>query len=772
MKLTLSLIKSFLPLDLPSEKIGEILTLLGIEVDAILNPRPSFANVVIGEVLSVQKHPDAKNLQVATVSDGQSTFSVVCGASNCRANMKTAFAKVGAVLTDADGRQRKIEKTSIRGVESFGMLCSAAELHLSHHHEGILDLPLEWKTGTDAVALLWDPVLELSLTPNLGHCMSALGIARELSAALQIPLSLAPFEPKKLPSYKVTVHDTHLCPRYTCLLIEGVKVGSSPFSLKQQLEACAQKSINHVVDAANYIMLKWGQPLHAFDADLIEGDLHVKTLKEPCLFLGLDGETRELPAQSLVIADDKKVLALAGIMGGMNSCVSEKTTRILLESALFDPISIRNTTKRLALRTESSQRFEKGIDPEGLMRASFEAARLIGGHCVAFTDITKGPIHCREISYRTQRINQLLGVQLSETEVEELLGRLQIVARQGKARIPTYRQDLCEEIDLVEEIARIYGYNNIEKRPPHYATSSLAHDPIFLFEQEMRQCCVASGLTEFLTCDLISPFLAGISQEITPPAMEFLKTIYSKSEEFSVLRTSLLPGLLQVVKGNFAQKNENLSAFEIGRIHFLQKGKVVEIPMLALLLTGARCAPHWSQKATPFDFFDLKGIVEHLSAGSFSSSNHVAFHPGRQADLQIDDLIAGSLGEVHPRLLQKFGIDKPVYYAELNLLTLLQKKHATIRMKPLPQFPGSERDWTLPLPLKMPMRSVFDAIGAHSCPLLETVELIDLYLPEGQEVKNATFRFVYRDAFKTLSLEEVEKEHTQLMDAVLKTLAK
>lgn len=768
MKIPLSLIKSFIHLDLPPAKIGEILTLLGLEVDAIINETPSFHGVVVGEVLSVKKHPDAKNLSIAEVSDGKKTFTVVCGAPNCRAGMKTAFAKLGATLTDSAGHQTHIQKTTIRGVESSGMLCSGSELNLTTDHDGILDLPLDFKNGDDITPLLWDPVFELSLTPNLGHCMSALGIARELSASLQIPLHAAKktahLDGKPI---QVTVSDHHLCSRYMGCLIENVQVGPSPFWLKKQLEAAGQKSINNIVDVTNFIMLKLGQPLHAFDADLVEGEeIHVGPAKSSFKFLGLDGVEREVPEKALLISDRKKPIALAGIMGGANSAISDKTTRIILEAAHFDPISVRNTSKKVGLRTESSQRFEKGIDPIGIEEALFEAVQLIQGKVVGFADVKKGAFKLREISYRTARINQILGTKLSETEVEEILGRLGIKAKEGKALIPSYRQDLFEEIDLVEEVARIYGYNNIQKEIPYCSTSLLPNDPVFLFENEMRNRLVKEGLTEFLTCDLISPFLAEVAREITPESNTFLKTIYSKSEEFSVLRTSLLPGIIQVLKGNFAQKNLNIAAFEIGRIHFLQKNKVEEIPMAAIVLTGNRNLTHWSEKSLEFDFFDLKGMLENLLHGKFVTSNHLSFHPGRQADIQIDDLIVGSFGQIHPRLLEKFDIEKPVYYAELNLLHLLKKKKTHLKMAPLPQFPASERDWTIPLPLKMPIDQIFQAISSHKSPLLEKVDLIDLYIPEGQEVKNATFRFVYRDLLKTISFEEVESEHAKMIETV------
>jgi phenylalanyl-tRNA synthetase beta chain len=652
------------------------------------------------------------------------------------------------------------------------MLCAASELHLSNESDGILELPHEMKNGDDLAHLLWDPVFELSLTPNLGHCMSALGIARELSAALQIPLHQTKVTIKEGHlDQKVVVLDPHLCSRYMCRLIEGVHVGPSPYWLKKVLEACGQKSINNVVDTANFVMFKLGQPLHAFDADLLEGKtIEVGPAKQAQKFACLDGVEREVPAGTLMIFDEKKPIAIAGIMGGANSAVSEKTTRILLEAACFDPISIRNASKKIGLRSESSQRFEKGIDPEGLEAALNEATQLIGGHAKGSVDVKKGSFTPKVIAYRPERINRLLGTELSATEIEEIFKRLQFKTKNNHVEVPLYRTDISEEIDLVEEVARIYGYNNIEKTIPACTTSQIPSDPMFIFENEMRRRLAAQGLFEFLTCDLISPKLAEFSREITPPSMGFLQTTYSKSEEYSVLRTSLLPGLLQVTKGNIDQKNLSISAFEIGRIHFAQNGGVTEIPMGAILLTGKAGISNWSHKTVDVDYFDLKGIVENLLTGTFIPSQHLAFHPGRQADIQMGDLIVGSLGEVHPNLLEKFGITQRVYYAELNLESLLKLKKTQVRVAPLPQFPSSERDWTIPLDLKMPIDQLFQAIHSLPSNLLERVELIDLYHPNLAPKKNATFRFTYRDRLKTISFEEVESEHTKVMEQIAKLL--
>jgi phenylalanyl-tRNA synthetase beta chain len=765
MKLPLSLIKSLVEIDLTPGEIGDTLTLLGLEVDFIHNEKPPFSGVFVGEVLTTKPHPDAKNLQIAEVSDGKEHFSLVCGAPNCRAGMKTAFAKVGALLTDAQGLPRRIEKTTIRGVESSGMLCSLKELQVSDDHEGIVDLPFNLQNGEDLLNILWDPVFEISLTPNLGHCMSALGVARELSAKLNIPLKKQDHHLHLNPiDFHVQIEEPRLAPHYICCLIENVKVGPSPFWLKTQLEAAGHKSINNVVDATNYVSMKLGQPLHAFDYDLLVGKtLRIAPNKHLQKFTCLDGVTREIPEQALVISDAKKPVAIAGVMGGENSAISTATTTILLEAAFFDPITIRNGAKKLSLRTESAQKFEKGVDPSGLKNALALASELIGGTLKGGVEINR-PLAPKAITYRVDRVNQILGTKLSKNEIEDIFIRLGFKVNNETVHVPSFRLDLQEEIDLIEEVARIYGYNNIEKRDPVCTISQIPHDPMFLFENEMRRKLTGQGLFEFLTCDLLSPALAEVAKSITPASMELLKSSYSKSEEYSILRTSLLPGLLQVTKGNFAQKNLTFGAFEIGRIHFLQEGVVTEIPMAAILLTGKRERAHWSHKPADFDFFDLKGIIETFVTGDFLPSNHMTFHPGRQADIQVGDLIIGSAGEVHPQFLEKFDLSQRVYYAEINLLHLLHLRKPHHRMNPLSQFPASERDWTVALPLQSAIDPIFKGIESLKSHLLEKVELIDLYQPEHATIKNATFRFTYRDPFKTVLFETVEKEHAKIID--------
>ncbi len=791
MKLPLSLIKSFIDIELEPARIAETLTLLGLEVDGIENEHPAFAGVVVGEVLSTAPHPNATKLTVAEVKDSSGIFQVVCGASNCRPGIKTAFAKPGALLKEPDGKQTKIEKAVLRGVESWGMLCGADELGLPPQGDGIIDLPASTPLDADLVRLLWDPVFEISLTPNLGHCMSALGVARELSAALGLPLRRKKAVlPHASGNRKIDIGPNDaLAPRYMCRLIEGAAVGPSPFWLQKQLIASGISPISNAVDAANWIMIALGQPLHVFDFDRLEGGtVRASLSKGTQKFLGLDGVERDIPPGTLLISDAKQPAAIAGVLGGAESAVSDKTKNLLIEAAVFDPAAIRQTMKKTGLRTESSQRFEKGIDPLGTPDALDEAAALIlelcGGKIASeATDVKKADFPPKTIPCRIQRVNALLGTRLSLGEIEGIFRSLGFESKETgggalQVKVPPRRSDISEEIDLVEEAARIYGYNNIEKKPARGPSSSIPHDPAYLFEKEIRETLAGFGLQEFLNSDLIGKKLAELALEWVRRGASLLSALHAKTEEYSVLRPSLLPGLLQSAKRNFNFKNHSFAAFEIGRIHFLQNEQLVEEPMAALVLTGKNSPLNWSESPSDFDFYDLKGILENLFDSlrlppiGFESSAHPSFHPGRQANIALNGQLLGSFGEIHPALLEASDLKQRLYYAEINLHLLMQLPRRIVRMKPLPQFPSSERDWTVSLPLSTCIGEVFEAIRSLKSLLLEKAELIDLYAPESGAVKNATLRFTYRDPLKTISFEEVENAHTQLIEAVSKHLAK
>lgn len=790
MKLPISWLKEYLNFDLSPQELADVLTLAGLEVEGIEMSPLGFSGVVVGAVVAVSRHPNADKLQVATVTDGVESFQVVCGAPNCRAGIKTAFAKIGAVLKDETGKEFKIKRSKLRDVESFGMLCSQAELGLSQDHDGIMELPEEWKIGESLESFYGDAILEVSLTPNLGHCMSIYGIARELSAILNLPLrpvslkleeKADPIESK----VKVTLLDKRQCLRYACKLVENVQVGPSPDWLKKRVESAGVRSINNVVDVGNYVMLELGQPLHMFDANKISGHhlLITSQTNYPALET-LDNVQREIPPDALLICDDEKPLAFAGIMGGASSAVTEATRSVIIEAALFTPQSIRKTTKLLGLRSDSSQRFERGVDPNGIIEAVNRAAELLSQ--AASSTVAKGIIdqkaHAfekKKIACRVDRVNEILGTCLSLSEIRAIFDRLQFNVVEETAScltvaVPTYRNDIGIEIDLIEEIARIYGYNNIPRRPPRHTSSTILPAPMYCMEKTARQHLIAEGLQELVTCDLISPQQAHVSLESALSKDALISVLHPSSIDQSVLRASLLPGLLQVVKHNKDHFNDNVAGFEIGRIHFKEGDQFKEFSMAGIVLTGKSAPYHFDPKPKEFDFYDLKGIVENFLQGlqikevEFARSHLHTLHPGRQATIKIHDQLIGALGEVHPHHIQKLDIGQKVYFAEINLHDVLRLAPTSRKVAEITPFPGSERDWTITVNDSITVGKLLEMIRETSSRLLEKVYLLDLYKSEqiGQDRKNVTFRFFYRDQKKTIAFETVEKEHARLTEAV------
>ena len=762
MKFPLSWLQQWVDLDgVSPEKIAEVLTLGGIEVDSIEKSPLAFSGVVASKVESVAPHPEAENLQIAQVSDGSEIFEVVCGAKNCRAGLVTPFAKIGAKVGEI-----KIKKAKLRGVQSQGMLCGADELGLSEIRGGIMELDADLKVGTDLQEIFGDIIFEVTLTPNLGHCASILGIARELSALLSKPLKTPAIELDVDQSYKpnisLCIEDKTKCPIYAYRMIKDVKVGPSPQWLSQRLEACGVRSINNIVDATNYVMLELGQPMHAFDTAKIEnGEIRVRSDLKAFEFTTLDEQIRTIPENALMISDGKKPLAIGGIMGGQNSEVSDSTTEILVEAAYFQPTSVRKLSKTLGLRSESSARFEKGIDPNGIERALDLVATLIQGICGPITIQSKTTFSPREIQVRLSRINQLLGLKLTLGDIEEIFSGLGFDVRSNSGNemlvtVPTFRGDIKEEIDLIEEVGRIYGYHNIPKRCERIPPSKIPHSPIYLLEAKTRELCLASHLTEFLTCDLIGPS----DLQFVEDKDVLLSVMHPSSIDQSILRPSLLPSMMISVKHNFDRQNFNISAFEIGRIHT----KLGETSALGLLMTG-NATPHTlDPKTRSVDFYDLKGIIENLFAGfdigpiDFKASDHPLFHPGQQASITHGDFEFGVIGQVHPKLTKK-----TIFYAELNITELLSlvRLDSAKQLEPLPLYPGSERDWTITLKDEQTIGSVLKLIKSQKAPLLTNVFLLDLF-----EKKNATFRFTYRHQKKTLPSEAVDREHTRLIASV------
>lgn len=789
MKIPLSWLQDYINPGCSSAQIASLLTSAGLEVDAVEMITPNFERVIVGKVLRTEKHPNADKLCLAWVTDGVETYQVVCGAPNCREGLKTAFAPVGATLPEPTGKKFQVNKAKLRGVESFGMLCSAKELEIGTEHDKIIEFSEQVKEGTDIAELYADTIFEISLTPNLGHCSNVIGVARELSAVTGQPIRYPKTDvvESKEPAAKaaqVIVEDKQGCPRYACRIIKNVKVTPSPDWLQKRLTASGLRPINNIVDITNYVLLEMGQPLHAFDYDKLEGHtIIVRSAKGNEPFVTLDGKERVLEKDDILICDQKKPVTLGGIMGGQNSEVSDTTANILLEAAYFHAGKIRKSSKRLGLQTDSSKRFERGADPNAVISALNRAAMLIqqiaGGDVLeGIIDVKQGLFPEKVIKCRLSRINSLLGTRLSLNEVENVFKRLQFHYKwngqdEFSVTIPTFRVDITAEIDLVEEVARIYGYNNIQKSSMRYQSSTIPHTPIFLFEREVRSRLIAEGLQEFITCDLIGPKISGIVKEHLMPEDAIISVLNPMSIEQSMLRTTLLPGLLQLVKYNIDHQNLEINGFEVGRIHFKEGEQYKEESVLGIVLSG-KTAPHfWGEKPHDADFFDLKGILENflgelgISNAIYTPSDFKSFHSGRQAFISVDKLKIGSIGEIHPTILRRLDVTQRIIFAELSLHDLMKVRKVTRQMQSLAKYPASERDWTLTLKEEIPVQKVIDEIKCAATPLLEDVSLIAVFRNEklGNN-KNVTFHFVYRDKERTIEQEAVDAEHAKITTIV------
>ncbi|MFS8564113.1 MAG: phenylalanine--tRNA ligase subunit beta [Rhabdochlamydiaceae bacterium] len=631
------------------------------------------------------------------------------------------------------------------------MLCSGAELGFSKDHDGIMELSTDWQLGSDLTSFYSDPIFDISLTPNLGHCLSILGIARELGSTLHLKAKRPDFCIQKTEGpainkrISVSIESPEMCPRYALRFVQNIKIKPSPDWVVRKLEACGIRSINNVVDVSNLVMLELGQPLHIFDAAKIAGKTLIVSAKSTHVSMAtLDEKERAIPPYALMISDKEKPLAFAGIMGGLSSAVTTSTTDVVIEAALFNPSSIRKTARALDLKSDSSYRFERGIDPNGLLlaldRACFLIQELAGGEIVqGVIDEKEQEFPPKEVSCRVARVNALLGTHLSLNEITSLLERLEMHIKVRSEEellvsVPTYRTDIQREVDLVEEVAKVFGYNNLPKKPPLHSSSSLLDTPLYSFEKEVHKLLLQESLQECITCDLISPTLSKLTMEKGLTENATIAVLHPRSFDQSVLRTSLLPGLLQVIKHNANHQVSDISAFEIGKIHFKEGDQFREQSCAGLILTGKKGPLHWDEKSKNVDFFDLKGIVQNMLKGlnltepTFEPSHFHTLHPGRQAHLKIGKQTIGVIGEVHPSILENFGLDSRVVFGELNLQDLMASRHKDKKYHKLPSFPGSERDWTLTLKHDAPMAKVFEAIEKSKSPSLNTM-LLSTYLP-------------------------------------------
>ena len=797
MKVPFSWLKDYISLHQSPSEIADILTMQGLEVEAIESFNPTFTNVVVGKVVGCEKHPNADQLQLASVSDGDQIYQVVCGASNCREGLVTAFCRLEGTLEDEEGKVFQVKNAKIRGVEWFGMLCSPKELRISSDHSQIIELPGDLPVGSDLSEYYSGHVLDIAITPNLGHCANLIGVARELSAVLNISYTRPEGKVKEESGKKteefvsVIVDDDEACPRYCCRLIQGVNIGPSPMWLQEKLIHAGIRPVNNVVDITNFVLMETGQPLHAFDFDqLNRKKIHVRRAKSGEAIKTLDGKNRTLCDDFILICDESRPVALAGVMGGEDTEVSEKTTSVLLESAYFDPGLIRKASKHFGLSSDASRRFERGCDPNqaipSLERATALIQEVAGGTVPSgLIDIKQKEFPPQTILLRVLRTNQMLGLQLSPGEVEEVFKKLRFFTSWSDSEtlsveVPTYRADISGEIDLIEEVARVYGYDKIPKVIASYKMSDAPHSPVFKMERKVRERLVAEGLQEILTCDLVGPQQVKLIVNEVISEESIIRVMNPTSQDQSILRPSLMPGMLQVVKYNLDRQVPHLSLFEVGRIHIKDNEQYKEQSVAGIALTGDVRPHHCEENTRDVDFYDMKGIAENLMRSVCVHEPHFVksalhiFHPGRQASIVVNDVVIASLGEVHPSITRALDISQRVYYAEFNLHDIMEVREGQRNMVDVPQYPSSVRDWTITMVEEEPVESVYQAVRELKSNLLVELKLITIFRSDriGSHRKNVTFRFVYQDKKKTLSQEEVDQEHSRLTEETLKLLGK
>lgn len=783
MKLPLSWLKSLFPHPLKTNEIFDILTQAGIEVDAIEPFIPPFSHVVAAKVVECEKHPNADKLQLTKVFDGKDTYQVVCGASNCRKDLIVAFAKPGAVLGIENPFE--IKERPVRGVLSMGMLCSLDELGLCKEEmDGIIELDDSITLGTDLKTLLEDVVFELSTTPNLGHTLSVLGIARELAAFTKLPIKkpiLTSFLDAAVPPFSCQILSKE-CHNYQARVIEEIDPSiATPFIMQHRLRLAGFNPKNLIVDVLNYVMFEKGIPMHAFDKTKLKGALKVDQLKQPTPFTALNGKTYPLHPGLLMIQSDDMLCACAGVIGSLDTATDPTTTSCVIEAAFFESSAVRRTIKAIDLRTDSANRFEKGVDAAAIAEACDTATDLLlhlgrGKLTGLFNYQTK--LEAKSISLRVAKTNRLLGTSLSSQEIEAMLKFLEIHTTKLTdealiVQIPTYRNDLVIEEDLIEEVGRLYGLNNLKGHVAYRATTAI-DDPLYTFEKEAKTALFSLGLQETLTCDLLSPSLEEDFRIAKHAHFSPIHVLHPRSSDQSTLRTSLLSSIVPCIAKNIANKEVNLPFFEIDKVHAKIDDSYIEDQQIAITLTGLKNPYYFDPKPEAYDFYDLKGMIENLLHTlrvhhvTFKQSHDRVFHPYQQMGIYIDDLFIGIFGQVHPDKLLKYDIKQPVFFAELSLKELMQSRKSIYPAHLPPTLPSIERDSTLTLDVNTSYHLIESEILKHPPLYFEHLELIDIYPLENK--KNITFRIRYRSKEKSLESGQIDEIHQNLMQSIAKKL--
>ena len=785
MKVTYHWLKEFVDFEQSAQEIARLLTEAGLEVEEVYPLIQPFKGVVVGKVLQVEKHPNADKLSVCRVQTADQTYQVICGAPNVQAGQYVPFAKVGAELPNG----MKIKKAKIRGVESFGMICSKEELGLEHHSDGIWAFEDEKPLGEDVYRLLsanQDWVLDIAVTPNRGDCLSVYGIARELAALTGKPLKPLQYELKETLTQNtadiinITIHDAEGCPRYAGRVIRNVKIAPSPEWMQKRLEAVGFRPINNIVDITNYVLAELGHPLHAFDlSQIAHQEIHVRASQTGDVFITLDGKERTLPENTVMICDAEKAVAIGGIMGGLNSEVSEQTTDILLESAYFKPERIALSSKRLGLSTDASQHFERGADPENVIRALNYAASLMerlaeGQVAKGVVDVYPQPIKPKKIPLNVAQINRVLGTNFSTEQVKEKLESIQLKVKDDQVIVPTFRHDLSLVQDLAEEVARLVSYANL---PAKAYTTIFYEMPVSSLEtylQRIRTEMLTLGLQEIFTPSMVRQQEAQPFTDDEPLAIK-----NPVSDDMAVMRPSLLSGMLKAVSFNLNRNNRDLHFFEIGRTFGKFDGK--NLPpqpySVAVVITGNRHHVAWNVPEQLVDFYDIKGYLEAFLEKIFLDNYQFILYDkagymekNQTVAVKVKDEIIGVCGKLTEAVCQTFEIEKDVFAFELNLDLLRKHLFFDRHFQPIPKFPYSERDVAFLLDEGILAAEVVDFVQKNGGSLLKSVEIFDLYqgknIPQGK--KSLGLRLRFQSTERTLSDKEVDQYFQEIINKTIK----
>ena len=804
MKVSLNWLRELVELPPSVPALVDLLTLAGVEVEGVATTGVAIANVVVAQIRESAPHPNADRLSVCQVDDGSGAArQIVCGAKNYAAGDKVPLALPGAVL----GPDFKIKAGKLRGVESQGMLCSAEELGLPKGADGLLILPAEARVGAPLAELFpGDTVLDLEVTPNRPDLLSHIGIAREIGvlAGKQLRLPKAVVVREGFASEAIDVASEH-CRFYTALEIDNVQVGPSPEWLRQKLEAVGLRAINNIVDITNYVMLEMGQPLHAFDADKLDGALRVRMAREGEEFLALDGKTYRLGPQHLVIADASHALALAGVMGGAATGVTATTRNLILESAHFAPANIRRTSRQLGLASDSSYRFERGVDLAGVLRASQRAAALIaelaggtrgemglglaGDSPLGFDPATTmndtdEPVFTHTVALRPERVAALLGVPIPQEKIDAILAGFGLAKTDAGWEIPSFRPDLTREVDLIEEIARVVGLDAIPARMQAQFAAASDTDRAYDRAMALRRALVAQGFAEARTLTLIGDKTLGLA--LTHTRAEDLRRVKNPmNDEQAILRPGLLPGLLQALGNNARIGAKTVRLFEIGRVFSAapaaaagvsDPGYNEESTHLALVLSGPLAERSWrGGEGAEADLFHLKGIVAAVLGAETEFAPETNPALALALVVKVAGQVVGRAGQLWPKDARGLDATAPVLFAEIDLSALPTGKTAS-RFREIPRFPATARDIALIAPLALAHAEIESVLKRAQEPLLAGVELFDVFTdPTGGKIpadkKSLAYSLTYRSAERTLTAEEVNAAHAKLKERLKSELA-